>query len=107
MYRWTGSGTINTTNVLGPETYQVRILSQVGGRRHEQHTGTSISSSTGGTLIAANTAAGDVFICTPGQSVAFSSTSTSSGTAQFHAEARHAHDSNPVAIFFSEKRHGS
>jgi hypothetical protein len=31
-------------------------------------------------LIAANTAAGDFFSCTPGQSLAFSSSSTSSGT---------------------------
>jgi hypothetical protein len=79
--QYTGSGTVNTTTVFGPEVFFVRVFSQVGGWISiDNTTGTSISSSTGGTLIAANTAAGDFFSCTPGQSLAFSSSSTSSGT---------------------------
>ena len=59
----------------------MRIISQVTGIVTVDNLGTlPTTAGTSGTMIAANTASGDYFACTPGEVVAFSSTSTSSGT---------------------------
>ena len=79
LLQYTGSGTLLTTPFLS-ETWQVRVLSQVNGWCSIDNTTGLISSSTGGALLAANTAAGDYFTVTPGQAFAFSSTTTASGT---------------------------
>jgi hypothetical protein len=80
LLNWTGSGTIVSTN-FGPETFHVRILSQVAGFITIDSSGaTAPTSAGGGALIAANTATGDYFKCRPGQIVQFSSSSTSSGS---------------------------
>jgi hypothetical protein len=76
---WAGSGTLVTTP-MGPETFHVRILSQIAGFVAIDNLGTVVSSAGGGALIAAQTAAGDFFKCVPGQLVSFSSSSTSSGS---------------------------
>ena len=74
-----GTATVVTTPFLA-ETYQVRVISQVAGFIAIDNTGTSLTSgAVGGTFIAANTASGDYFQCTPGEVLQFTSTSTSSG----------------------------
>ena|SRR5271154_4978724 len=77
---WIGSGTIVSTN-FGPGIFHVRVISQIPGSVSVDNLGTLPTTAGGnGTFIAANTAAGDYFACTPGEVMAFSSTSTSSGT---------------------------
>jgi len=85
---YTGSGTSFSTK-FGPETFQVRVISQISGWVAVlDSTGTMFSTSSflsanggpAGTYIAANTASGDYFACNPGQILGFTSTSTSSGT---------------------------
>jgi hypothetical protein len=79
LLNYTGSGTLLTTPFTS-QTYQVRVLSQVAGWCSIDNTTGAVSSSTGGPLIAANTAAGDYFTVTPGQAFCFASTTTASGT---------------------------
>ncbi len=80
ILQWTGSGTVVSTTFL-PQTYQVRVISQINGYVAIDNTGTLMSTSTfaGGTFIAANTANGDYFTVTPGQILEFTSTTTTSG----------------------------
>lgn len=73
------AGTVLSTPFL-PSTQQVRVFSQIGGWCSIDNTTGMISSSTGGVLIAANTASGDYFTVTPGQAFAFASTTTASGS---------------------------
>lgn len=79
ILNYAGSGTVLSTPFLSA-TQQVRIFSQVGGWCTIDNTTGLISSSTGGVLLSANTAAGDYFTVTPGQAFAFSSTTTASGS---------------------------
>ena len=79
LLQYTGSGTLNSA-VFGTESFQVRVLSQVAGWISIDNTTGLISSSTGGVLVAANTASGDYFAVTPGQKFSFASTTTASGT---------------------------
>lgn len=78
-YAWAGTGA-SVSTAVGLETFLVRVISQLAGY---VTIGTSsdptIATTAGvGTYIAANTANGDWFHCTPGQKVLFSSTTTSS-----------------------------
>ena len=86
---WNQNGTIFSTN-FGPQTYQVRVISQINGwLSFMQSTASSFSTTTylstaGGptpaaTFVAANTANGDYFTVSPGQIMQFTSTTTSSG----------------------------
>jgi hypothetical protein len=76
---YAGTATQVTTNFTS-QTYQVRVISQVAGYIAIDNTGTSLTSgAVGGTMIAANTASGDYFQCSPGQVLQFTSTSTTSG----------------------------
>jgi hypothetical protein len=79
-----GGATVFTTT-FGPETQQIRVLSQVGGwgsidQSTSSITVTSGSGSNTGMLLAANTAQGDYFTVRPGQFFSFCSTTTSSGS---------------------------
>jgi hypothetical protein len=76
------------TTKFSPQTYQVRVISQINGWVAVlDSTATMFSTSTfagasggpGGTYIAANTANGDYFACNPGQILAFTSTTTTTG----------------------------
>ena len=81
---WAGNGTAFTTN-FGPQTYQIRVISQINGWVGIiQSTATIFSTSTylstgafpAATFIAANTANGDYFTVNPGQILQFTSTTT-------------------------------
>jgi hypothetical protein len=76
---WTGSGTALSTN-FGPQTFQIRVLSQVAGAfTVSDSTGTTAASSTS-MLISANAPIGEYFSVTPGSQCSFASSSTSSGS---------------------------
>jgi hypothetical protein len=78
---WTGSGTIASTN-FSPQTYQVRVISQIPAWISIDGSTASLSSTTtmaGGTYLAANTASGDFFAVNPGQLLVLTSTATSTG----------------------------
>ena len=81
---WSGTATSFSTK-FSPQTYQVRVISQISGWvAVVDTTATMFSTSTfaganggpGGTYIAANTANGDYFAVNPGQILAFTSTTT-------------------------------
>jgi hypothetical protein len=76
---WTGSGTLATTN-LTSQTYQVRVFSDV--RDYLSFSSTSISSSSRdtGTVEIGPNLVGEYFACTPNMVLAWSSSSTSSGS---------------------------
>lgn len=75
---WTGSGTLVTTN-LSPQTFQVRIASDVRGYCAFGSTSpTSSNRDTSSVEIFANTA--EYFTSRPGELISFSSSSTSSGS---------------------------
>lgn len=78
-YAWAGTGVSVSTSV-GTETFHVRVISALAGYITIGTTSDlTIASTAGvGTFIAANTANGDYFQCTPGQKILFSSTTTSS-----------------------------
>ena len=77
---WAGAGTAFSTN-FGPETFQVRVISQVSGYVSLVPTTSdgTIPTTAGltGTFIPAATNSGEYFACVPGQLLAFASTSTS------------------------------
>jgi hypothetical protein len=76
---WTGSGTLATTP-LGSQTYQVRVFSDVRGYlSFGSTTATTTSRDTATVEIGANNPA-EYFTTTPGQTLAWSSSSTSSGS---------------------------
>src|SRR5262249_27685460 len=78
---WAGSGTLFSAR-FSPQTYQVRVISQINGWVAVQDSTSTLFSTTtfaGGTYIAANTGSGDYFACNPGQALGFTSTTTSSG----------------------------
>jgi hypothetical protein len=76
---WTGSGTLTTTN-MGTETFQVRVVSDVRGYLCFGSTSpTSSSRDTATAEILPNVAA-EYFTCRPGMVLAWSSSSTSSGS---------------------------
>jgi hypothetical protein len=76
---WAGTGTSIST-FFGPQTFQVRVISQINGYISiDQTTGTSLLSTStfsGGMFIAANTANGDYLTVTPGQYLTFTSSTT-------------------------------
>ena len=76
VLNYTGSGVVSTTGV-SVGIYHVRVLSQIPG-----FVAIDVAAATTGvgTLVAANTAAGDYFSCVPGNIVTFSSTLGTSGT---------------------------
>jgi hypothetical protein len=78
--QWTGTGTITVT--LGSETYQVRIFNQLPGWVAIDN-GTALlgtaPSTAGGTGILLSTFVPESFTVSPGQTVTFAATSTSSG----------------------------
>lgn len=80
-YPWAGTGA-QPSSAVGPETFQVRVISQLSGYiTIGSSADPTIASTAGaGTFITANTANGDYFTCTPGQKVLFSSTTTSSAS---------------------------
>jgi hypothetical protein len=77
-YPWTGTG-VSASTAVGTETFHVRVISQLAGYITIGTTSDPTIASTlaVGTFIAANTASGDYFQCTPGQKVLFASTTTS------------------------------
>jgi hypothetical protein len=77
---WAGSGTVATTN-FSPQTYQLRIISQIPAWISINGSTTIASTTTlaGLTFIAANTASGDYFACNPGQILVLTSTSATTG----------------------------
>ncbi len=78
VLNYTGSGAVATTAPgVSVGVFHVRVLSQIPGFVAIDVT----AAATGvGALIAANTAAGDYFQCTPGQIVTFSSTTATTGS---------------------------
>ncbi len=76
ILNYTGSGVVSTT-AINSGVYHVRILSQIPGFVAID---VAAASSGVGALIAANTAAGDYFQCTPGLIVTFSSTTATTGS---------------------------
>jgi hypothetical protein len=76
---WVGSGTLVTTN-LGSQVNQIRVVSDVRGYLSFQST--SISSSSRGTSFAEifPNLAGEYFTCAANSVIAWSSSSTSSGS---------------------------
>jgi hypothetical protein len=76
---WTGSGTLVTTN-LSAGVNQVRVVSDVRG--YVSFSSTSISSSSRGTSFAEimPNVAGEYFTCAQNSVIAWSSSSTSSGS---------------------------
>ena len=76
---WTGSGTLVTTN-LGAQTLQIRVASDVRGYLSFATTSISSSSCNGSFAEIMPNVQGEYFTCAPGQVIAFSSTSTSSGS---------------------------
>ena len=76
ILNYTGAGVVSAPAV-SVGVYHVRVLSQVPGFVAIDVT----AAATGvGTLIAANTAAGDYFSCVPGNIITFSSTAGTSGS---------------------------
>jgi hypothetical protein len=73
---YTGGQTAIATGNFGNETFQVRVLSTIGGWIHIDNGIAAVSNAD--TLLLANQAP-EYFACTPGQSLSFNSTSTSSG----------------------------
>ena len=78
-YPWAGTGTA-ASSAVGGETFHCRVISQLSGYITIGTTSDPTIATTGGvgTFIAANTANGDYFHCTPGQKILFASTTTSS-----------------------------
>lgn len=77
---WTGSGTLVTT-ALTAQTYQVRVAADVRGFLSFASTSISSSNRDGSFVeIFPNSGVGEYFTVTPGQLIAWSSTSTSSGS---------------------------
>jgi hypothetical protein len=76
---YAGSGTLATTTLL-PQTYQVRIATDVRGYVSFGSTSITTSGCDTATVEIFPNLVGEYFTVTPGQVLAFSSSSTSSGS---------------------------
>jgi hypothetical protein len=77
--QWPGTGTLVSTPFSG-ETWRCRVISQVAGWIAIDNLGTVPTTAGGnGTFLPASTAGGEVFSCSPSQTLSFSSSTTSSG----------------------------
>jgi hypothetical protein len=76
--QWTGTGTLTSTP-FGPETFQIRVETQLGGWIVTDSQASSPTTAGGiGTFISTQVA-GEYFTVSPGQTFSYSSTTTSSG----------------------------
>jgi hypothetical protein len=80
ILNWSGSG-VSVSTGFGPETFQIRVIAQTAGYVAVINTTaegiTPTTAAASGMFIAANTASGDYLKCTPGQILAYASTTTS------------------------------
>src|SRR5215469_10778692 len=77
---WTGTGTIASTN-FSPQTYQIRVASQISGWFSIDATTVAGPTTAGGVgaFVPAATGQAEYFAVTPGQILLWASTSTSTG----------------------------
>jgi len=72
-------GSVVQSAAFGPETFQIRVISQIAGFFLIDNSTTLSSVGTNGNTLPLSTVGGEYFTTSPGQNFQFGSTSTSSG----------------------------
>jgi hypothetical protein len=77
--QYTGNQTSVPSTAFSPQTYQIRVISQVAGYIAIDSASVSATAQSSSMFIPASTVGGEYFQVVPGQILAFNSTSTTTG----------------------------